>query len=103
MRERPFRDNASGLLTSGRLAAMKVFFKFTPAADQTDRREVIQLLRQLGAARVRRLFPRTTDADLQLQYVAETATEAGVNRLVGRLRGETSIAFAHHEVLRRPR
>jgi hypothetical protein len=81
---------------------MKLFFKFTPDVDESTRRDVLTLLRKQGATRVRRLFPRTTDADLRHQYVAETATDADVNRLVGLLRGHPSIAFAQHEVVRRP-
>ena len=81
---------------------MKVFFKFRSEADESARRRVIRQLREQGATRVRRLFPRTDDAGLRDRYVAETPTERRVNALVDFLRGQAAIAFAQHEVVRRP-
>jgi len=81
---------------------LDLYFKFKPDVKPAERARTLRLLRERGAMKVARLFPRTTQPQLKQHYVVEGKSTAEVRQLMRLLQSAKEVAFVHREVRRGP-
>jgi len=81
---------------------VNVHAKFRRRVSVGDRARVMRALRRAGASSVRRLFPRTVDADQAAHFVVTVGDEAAAQAMVTRLAALPQIEFAELAIRRRP-
>jgi len=80
-----------------------LYFKFKSGVEAHLRARTIRVLREENATRVARLFPRTSQPELEQHYVVEAKRPADLKRLTKILKSANEVEFVHGEVRRGPK